>query len=474
MWWYKGAGILSREIMPVKRDNISGQNNTGVESGGGSENTSAENVQETVSGNLPQGNAAQSGYSEDFSGVKEGEAPAGFTLSNLGSAEISVVENNGNQVLYLNQSEDNSGSKGNPTVMISLPVEMEKAVLSYSVAAETGKGVLYLPTLYQDSARMGEVTFNQNGGMKLAYKNAKNQNTWGQGIEALKWYTIKQVYEKGVGLTLYINGEKIADSLYCKPELTEANRIGISLYRSSTGAFYLDNLKVTAEDHEPVIPAELTAQGAEGEDEDITYLQDFESVSAGDFPSGWSASNQESSTKIGVEEADGNRVLVIRHPSYQNASLTLPLSFGKGSGKGCFKVSREDGDHKRRAVSAHLLFRYLSAGKACHERRKVPEGSGSGWADIMDFEAGKWYEVEIVLDTEKGVYDLYIDGEQVLAEGPQANLDTGKINRLAMGVYKQTTNTYSIDDIRITPYVAAEGAFFEQTEYTVGKGKHCP
>ncbi len=467
--WYSVSGNNAGE-----RDDISGQNNTGVESGGGSENTSAENVQETVSGNLPQGNAAQSGYSEDFSGVKEGEAPAGFTLSNLGSAEISVVENNGNQVLYLNQSEDNSGSKGNPTVMISLPVEMEKAVLSYSVAAETGKGVLYLPTLYQDSARMGEVTFNQNGGMKLAYKNAKNQNTWGQGIEALKWYTIKQVYEKGVGLTLYINGEKIADSLYCKPELTEANRIGISLYRSSTGAFYLDNLKVTAEDHEPVIPAELTAQGAEGEDEDITYLQDFESVSAGDFPSGWSASNQESSTKIGVEEADGNRVLVIRHPSYQNASLTLRYPLGKEAAKGVLKYRVKTETTSGALYLPTFYSDTYQLVKLAMNGGKFQKAAGSGWADIMDFEAGKWYEVEIVLDTEKGVYDLYIDGEQVLAKEPQANLDTGKINRLAMGVYKQTTNTYSIDDIRITPYVAAEGAFFEQTEYTVGKGKTLP
>ena len=32
------------------------------------------------------------------------------------------------------------------------------------------------------------------------------------------------------------------------------------------------------------------------------------------------------------------------------------------------------------------------------------------WVDIMNCEPGRWYEMELVLDTEKDVYDLYVNG----------------------------------------------------------------
>lgn len=91
------------------------------------------------------------------------------------------------------------------------------------------------------------------------------------------------------------------------------------------------------------------------------------------------------------------------------------------------------------------------------------------WVDIMTCEPGRWYEMELVLNTEKDVYDLYVNGGLAVAgEKPSY---TGSINRIGMGVYYPTVNTFAIDDIAVTEYVEGTSASFAQTEYEVVKGQ---
>lgn len=428
------------------------------------------NFLNTVSGNhIEDSSKTQEDliFSQDFEATETGNCPENFVLSQLGSAEISVVENNGNKVLYLDQGKEN---EKDPTVKIPFSNTVEKAVLSYSVAAKSAKGVFYLPTFYAGSSRLGKVTFNQNSGMKLSYK--EDTDIWGMEIAPLTWYTVKITYEKGKEMSLAVNGEVITENLSYSQDTAGANQIGMSLYRLETGAFFLDNLKVTVEDHEPVVPASLVDTGSGQEEGDISYSQNFDSVSEGKLPDGWVVSGEEDTTQVGVEiQEQTDKALVIHHPSYQNSSMTVRYVLGNEASKGVLKYRVKAESTSGALYLPSFYSDTYQLVKLAMNGGKFQKAAGSGWADIMDFQAGKWYEIEMVLDTEKEVFDLYIDGSLVLAQEPQSKTDVGKINRLALGVYKQTTNTYTIDDIEVTPYVKAQSARFGETQYTVGKGQ---
>ena len=87
-------------------------------------------------------------YSEDFENVT-GDAAAyleneGYTLGNANGVEFSVVEEDGNKVLKLDQPATKSPGF---SMFYDLGMSVDKAVLKYRVKADTNDGYLYLPTL---------------------------------------------------------------------------------------------------------------------------------------------------------------------------------------------------------------------------------------------------------------------------------------------------------------------------------------
>ena len=88
-------------------------------------------------------------FNQDFEDTAEGALPRGWKFGNPGNSKASagVKAIGGNHVLVLDQSEDNSNANYNPGLSYTLPDSYKKVVFSYSIAAKSPGGVLYLPSV---------------------------------------------------------------------------------------------------------------------------------------------------------------------------------------------------------------------------------------------------------------------------------------------------------------------------------------
>lgn len=278
-------------------------------------------------------------YTEDF------EAQSGYpsdwaAIQNQNNAIVSVEKNNGNQVMIVEQKETNSA---NPTMYKMLGTDYRKAVLSYSVAARDLSGSLNLPTLYAGSSTIIKLCLN---GGNIQYQG-KNDAGWVtiMPLEAMKWYTFKLVYDyETMNASIYINGELKADAAQRTDGLI--NRIGMSVYSKTVNKYYIDNLKLTAEDHAVSIPPALHAEPdspepeetsehestepeetskpeettteAPQEPEDLLYRQDFENT-----VSGWVHANA-GNTVVSVKENNHNKVLYFDQTADNGSAAANP------------------------------------------------------------------------------------------------------------------------------------------------------
>jgi uncharacterized protein YjdB len=96
----------------------------------------------------------------------------------------------------------------------------------------------------------------------------------------------------------------------------------------------------------------------------------------------------------------------------------------------------------------------------------VRDAIGNKWQKIRDYEANRWYDIRIILDTLTDKYDVYIDGELVVIQH-EADLANGKIGNISVGLYRQSTGSFYVDDLRVSTFQPAVSAVLEQTELSV-------
>ena len=328
-----------------------------------------------------------------------------------------------NHVLVLDQSEDNSNANYNPGLSYTLPDSYKKVVFSYSIAAKSPGGVLYLPSVEGvadgSTKRFVELSFNTGSGDFIKYQTA-NDNNWYtvQSYETMRWYTVKIIYDNTgteAAYSLFIDGSPVTLEHPAPRAQGDVAGISTTLYRRNSGVFYLDNIRMTVEDHEPVKPEDLEPE--EPVRTSVAYSQDFENVEIGKLPAGWACSNQEAATNISVQEKEGQRILDLEHPAVQGTSLTLRYPFAAGASaeravlKYRVKAEESSGAFYLPSFynnSAQLVKLALNGGKL------QKGGEGGSWIDIVSCDAGTWYEIELMLDTVAGVYDLYLDRKSVV------------------------------------------------------------
>ncbi|WP_158289514.1 Ig-like domain-containing protein [Paenibacillus flagellatus] len=93
---------------------------------------------------------------------------------------------------------------------------------------------------------------------------------------------------------------------------------------------------------------------------------------------------------------------------------------------------------------------------------------GTFWTPIAPYEAGVWYEVDVMADSEAGIFDLSIDGAPKLSREPW----TAGVapNGFYLGIYKDSVGSAYFDDFQISSYKPAIGVSFPQPAYGVAKG----
>ncbi len=89
--------------------------------------------------------------------------------------------------------------------------------------------------------------------------------------------------------------------------------------------------------------------------------------------------------------------------------------------------------------------------------------------------AEQWHDVVIVLDTERDVYDFYLDGQ--LIQHRETEKDLSGINGIDWGFYAAaagTVSTLSIDDLKVTRFIEASEVTLAQSQVTLAVGGSVP
>ncbi len=407
-------------------------------------------------------------YEENFSG--DTGLDASWSIANRGTAQIAVEHHGENDVLVVKQD----GNEKSMTLRRQLG-ETDTGMLyfSYSVAAANdSSGSVYLPTFFGNGKEIVKLQMagsSSLGGMFKYQPTGQAAKDLGVAFVPMQWYTIQLIYDTKQGTyDLWIDDKQVLDD---EPayQVEIPDQIGFGIYKDTSNTYYLDNWTVTTQAHEPIVPEELPKDSGESDEEEITYEEDFSNVEEGKLPAGWSVSNVEGKTEVAVAKEEENAVLKISHPAVQSVSMTAKKPLAGSASKGVLRymVKAEDTNGSLYLPTFYSDTKQLA--KLTMNSGKFQYDKDGAWKDIIEFESGRWYEIEIVMDQDAGVYDLYLDGKLILKK---EEVDAqGSINRVGFGVYKNTVNTYYLDDISISNYVEAQSASLAEDTYVVGKGK---
>lgn len=198
--------------------------------------------------------------------------------------------------------------------------------------------------------------------------------------------------------------------------------------------------------------------------------EDFEGIAVGSRPAaGWTFPG---STPSGVTanvyaEASGNHVFKINQTSTTNYNYAPKYSLAQA-------VNRAELSYRVKAEQTNgfiYLPRFTYSGSNLASLGMNDSGSfviyeGSAWKPVKPYEANRWYDVRLVMDTDRDKYDLYIDNELVAAQKNTENT-TGLIQNVEFGFYRLSTGAFSVDDLNIYSFKDAVSAAFNQPEYSM-------
>ncbi len=204
-----------------------------------------------------------------------------------------------------------------------------------------------------------------------------------------------------------------------------------------------------------------------------TYTQDFESVAVGDAkPSGWSIDQVLKSTNTASIVKEGeNSVWKIEHPDINTdgtdtKNMTMSHHYPSGAVKPSKLVVKYD--VKAENDKGALILPNPGGVKLKLEGGELRKVTGSTTVAVMAKES--WHSLEYVVDMEKDVYDVYLDGAAVLVnEALEGSFDSSSY--LIFSVFKSTQNTFYVDNIEILEYVTGTSAAFAEAEYTLEIGE---
>ncbi|MDF2922261.1 MAG: hypothetical protein K0R57_1175 [Paenibacillaceae bacterium] len=196
--------------------------------------------------------------------------------------------------------------------------------------------------------------------------------------------------------------------------------------------------------------------------------EDFESTEDGQRPAGrWTFPGTTPSgvTASVVVEPSGNHVMEIAQTSNALASNYAPrYSLPQD-------VTRAELSYRVKAEQTNGFiylprFAFDAVKLGMNDSGSFVIGEGTGWKAVKSYEANRWYDLRVVVDTNTDKYDLYIDNELIVVQrNNDANLSG--VRHVEFGVWRSSRGVFSVDDLKISSFKDAVNAQFSQSEYSV-------
>lgn len=216
------------------------------------------------------------------------------------------------------------------------------------------------------------------------------------------------------------------------------------------------------------LAAGSSPQAAYAESTDFTmssnvpvYEEDFEAYEVGDIPAEFAIDPYD--WEVNVQEEGGGKTLKITKTGTGGSTPWIrPQMTGQ---RGIVTVSSKVMAGETNVP--HFLVVGNQSGIAMQlsfhndGRIKIDEGNNS-FDDIDSYEAGQWYDLRMVFDTDRQMYDVYIDEVQVRADKP-FRVSSDEINELRAGIWSGAAGVMYWDDIVITASsTAVSGIILDQ------------
>ncbi|MGG1519396.1 right-handed parallel beta-helix repeat-containing protein [Paenibacillus oryzisoli] len=176
----------------------------------------------------------------------------------------------------------------------------------------------------------------------------------------------------------------------------------------------------------------------------------FDNDTVGAAPSGWTISNASTSNSVTVvaNPNSTNHSAQINKPN--TSGLTgMYQTFTPLSGPVIVKYRVMRGDT---STFFSLPYIYDSAGNkaisVAFNNGSIQAYEGATMVTLRPFTANTWYDIEVVLDTATDIFDLYINGIQVVSEAPMRTA-VSSVNKIQFYADSSNSGTAYIDYIQV-------------------------
>ncbi|WP_080837697.1 Ig-like domain-containing protein [Cohnella massiliensis] len=183
----------------------------------------------------------------------------------------------------------------------------------------------------------------------------------------------------------------------------------------------------------------------------------FDSLATGERPAGWSYTQLEEAFAIVAEVPDSTRKsMQISKAAATDVSFYARTPFPSGLEKASVSVRVMAMQTNALVYAPSLLggngqalvqFGFNSNGYISYLE-------GTRWIPLQRYEAGRWYDFTLALDTVSQTYDISIDG--VLTKARIGFQTSAVIAQLQIGIFRTDAGTAYYDSIGISPYRAVQ------------------
>ena len=226
----------------------------------------------------------------------------------------------------------------------------------------------------------------------------------------------------------------------------------------------------------------MTVTVEEGAVSGIIYSEDFENTDVLTFLSDYTVVNAGDDVVVEIvpeEEGSENSVLKIAQAQKRSVGdyfLHYIFDDGVSAQKAVMKLNikaeKNDGYMYLPRLSQNLSgtsYRRLTNLMFASGRLLEDLNVGSAFT-IADMQKETWHAMEIMVDIEKGVYDVHLNDECVISQHTLYPSNGQTINSFVMGLASSAVNTYYLDNLQVLEYVEGRSLSFDNppTEVYLG------
>lgn len=397
---------------------------------------------------------AGDGGSWSFESDAPNQVPVGWTTSANGSALVaSDPLDAANRAMKLDKLPTAGAFTAVAVLDVNLKAITVKARVLPSQIAGTN-AALYAPYL-KDASGATFISLNWYPDGRVAINHSGSVENLAT-VDVQQWQEIAVTADfEAASFAVYVNGQQVKSGAPFRTNAEEAAQLLFGMSGSLSGAAYVDDVEVY------------------GFDLYDTAISDrFDSSPLDQTPAGWSANAYGSA----LVRQDGAGLRSLRlEASAPTSSYLATRSFPEERGELIVHARLKPGAWTGAGGAFYGPYLKDGTGTTFASVNWTTAGTiainhGSSVETVATYSAAEWYDVDVVLDTEARVFDLYVNGA-LLRSGTPFRAPVNALGSIVFGSYTGTSGAADVAEVTVVrkrPYRAeVTGVELDRTSLTL-------